>query len=191
MQLYAVTTESDPSQVLNLFDVGFDDVFSLPRDIDIVAARLRKAIQDVPETEAPRPRNRDASRPRLPPLAFTDLLQALSQSQKSVCIRLTRSNGEQAVIHLQNGNLVHGISGKLKGSDAIYRVIAWEEDGEYSVEPAEEFPGAQHFLAAGIDSHGGLPHSGRESGLRDAGRATVKSRHSGSRRGHISFRSRG
>ncbi len=139
MWLYAVTTENDPSRVLNLFDAGFDDVFSLPRDIDIVAARLRKAIQNHSDVETPagRPGRFQAT---FSALGFTDLLQALSQSQKSVCIRLTRSNGEQAVIHLQNGDLIHGICGKLKGSDAIYRVIVWEEDGEYSVEPADEFP---------------------------------------------------
>lgn len=139
MRLYALTTENDPSQVLNLFDVGFDDVFSLPRDIDIVSARLRKAIQAVPET-GPSPSSPGRFQATFAALAFTDLLQALSQSQKSVCIRLTRSSGEQAVIHLQQGNLVHGVSGKLKGPDAVYRVIAWEEDGEYSVEPVEEFP---------------------------------------------------
>lgn len=139
VQLYSITTESDPSQVLNLFDIGFDDVFSLPRDIDIVAARLKKSLGSAPEREAleSRPGRFQAT---FAALAFTDLLQALSQSQKSVCIRLTRANGEQAIIHLEDGNLVHGISGKLKGSDAVYRVIAWEEDGEYSVEPAEEFP---------------------------------------------------
>jgi len=139
MKLYAVTTENDPSRVLNHFDAGFDDVFSLPRDIDIVAARLRKAIQDVADTEAP-PARPGRFQATFSALGFTDLLQALSQSQKSVCIRLTRSNGEQAVIHLQNGDLIHGICGKLKGSDAIYRVIVWEEDGEYSVEPTDEFP---------------------------------------------------
>lgn len=139
LKLYAVTTENDPSRVLNLFDAGFDDVFSLPRDIDIVAVRLRKAIQDVSDTETT-PSQPGRFQATFSALGFTDLLQALSQSQKSVCIRLTRSNGEQAVIHLENGDLVHGICGKLKGSDAIYRVIIWEEDGEYSVEPAEEFP---------------------------------------------------
>lgn len=137
--LYAITTESDPSQVLNLFDAGFDDVFCLPRDIDIVSARLRKAIRDEPDAATP-PSEPGRFQASFAALAFTDLLQALSQSQKSVCIRLTRSNGEQAVIYLDNGQMIHGVCGKLKGSDAICRVITWEEDGEYSVEPVEAFP---------------------------------------------------
>jgi hypothetical protein len=41
---------------------------------------------------------------------------------------------------LENGQLINGICGKLKGSDAICRVITWEEDGEYSVEPVDAFP---------------------------------------------------
>ncbi len=139
--LYGITTETDPSQVLNLFDAGFDDVFTLPGDIDIVSARLRKAVKSMAaaENQAPSPGDFQAT---FAALAFTDLLQALSQSQKSVCIRLVRSNGEQAAVHLNQGQLVHAISGKFKGSDAICRVIAWEEDGEYSVESVDQFPEA-------------------------------------------------
>ncbi len=141
--VYAITTESDPSQVLNLFDAGFDDVFSLPRDVDIVSARLRKALKDVPDTTTPTPAPAPGQfQATFAALAFTDLLQALSQSQKSVGIKLLRSNGEQAVIHLDTGQLVHAICGDLKGSDAICRVITWEEDGEYRVEPVQEFPPA-------------------------------------------------
>lgn len=143
--LYALTNHSDPSRILNLFDAGFDDVFCLPRDIDIVAVRLRKAIQNEPDTEA-LPSQPGCFQATFAALAFTDLLQALSQSQKSVRISLIRSNGEQAVIYLTQGNLVNASSGKLQGSDAICRVITWEEDGEYTVEPADDFPAANISL---------------------------------------------
>ncbi len=61
-------------------------------------------------------------------------------------ISLIRSNGEQAVIYLDQGNLVNASSGQLQGSDAICRVITWEEDGEYTVQPAAEFPTANISL---------------------------------------------
>jgi DNA-binding response OmpR family regulator len=138
--LYAVTTQSDPSQVLNLFDAGFDDVFSLPRDIDIVAARLRQAVKGIAGTGTAAPAAPGSFQATFAALAFTDLLQALSQSQKSVCIRLARSNGETAVIHLDHGRLAHAKGDNLQGAEAIYRVIAWGDDGHYSVESATEFP---------------------------------------------------
>ena len=147
--LYAVTAHSDPSQVLNLFDAGFDDVFSLPRDIDIVAARLRQAIKDVANSDPMAP-----AAPAAPGsfqatfgvLAFTDLMQALSQSRKSVRIRLARGNGEAAVVHLEQGRLVHAACDDLQGEEAVHRLVAWEDDGQYAVEPAADFPAANVSL---------------------------------------------
>ncbi|MBK6735923.1 MAG: DUF4388 domain-containing protein [bacterium] len=141
--VYAVTTHADPAQVLNLFDAGFDDVFALPRDVDLVAARLRKALRagagaGAGEPVAPaRPGSFQAT---FTAFAFTDLMQTLSQSLKSVRIELAGPGGEQAVVYLDRGQLVHAACGSLRGGEAVYRVIAWEDNGRFAVEPAGEFP---------------------------------------------------
>ena len=138
--VFAVTTHADPVQVLNLFDAGFDDVFVLPRDADLVAARLRKALRAGTEAgaaPAARPGSFQAS---FKAFAFTDLMQTLNQSLKSVRINLSRSGGEQAVVYLDRGQMTHAACGPLKGADAVYRVIAWEDDGHFAVEPAADFP---------------------------------------------------
>jgi DNA-binding response OmpR family regulator len=142
VSVYALSANSEPSRMLTLFDAGFDDVFTLPRDVDLAAARLRKALRAAaagdPAASAPaRPGSFQAS---FTAFAFTDLMQTLSQSLKSVRIDLARPNGEQAVVYLDRGQLTHAACGELTGGWAVYRIIAWEDDGRFAVEPTTAFP---------------------------------------------------
>ena len=38
--------------------------------------------------------------------------------------------------------MIHGTAGDVSGAEAVYRVIAWEEDGEFTVHLENEFPEA-------------------------------------------------
>ncbi|MBN1141716.1 MAG: DUF4388 domain-containing protein [Deltaproteobacteria bacterium] len=133
--LYAFTAEPEPSRMLDLLDAGFDDVFSLPRDSELIAARLRKSLKEIPK-----PPPAGGFRASFAAFAFTDLLQGLSQGFKSVRIVLNRSKGEKAEIFLENGRLHYAHCQESKGPEAIYQIIAWGDDGEFTVEPATEFP---------------------------------------------------
>lgn len=140
--VYAVTGESEPAQLLNLFDAGFDDVFALPRDLDLVAARLRKALRTAAAGNGPpaAPARPGSFQATFTAFAFTDLMQTLNQSLKSVRIDLAGPRGEQAVVFLDRGQLTHAASCGLAGAEAVYRVIAWEDDGRFAVEPVTSFP---------------------------------------------------
>lgn len=139
--LYAISIERDPRQTLELFDAGYDDVFAPPHDFNIIAARLRKSFQKNSEAMPDRIKS-GGFRAGFKALSFTDLVQALGQSQKSVRIRLTKSTGDKADIYMKDGRLVHAESGTITGEDAVYEIIKWDEDGEYIVEPEKEFPPA-------------------------------------------------
>ena len=135
LSLYAITMENDPSRMLNLFDAGFDDVFTFPHNIDIVAARLRKTTRGTRKSTRP-----GSFQAAFSAFSFTDLLQGLSQGLKSVKVDLVRSNGKKATIYLNRGQLEHAACEGLRGPEAIYEVITWLDDGEFIVEPAQEFP---------------------------------------------------
>lgn len=135
LSLYAITVENDPSRMLNLFDAGFDDVFTFPHNIDIVAARLRKTTRGTRKSTRP-----GSFQAAFSAFSFTDLLQGLSQGLKSVKVDLVRSNGKKATIYLNRGQLEHAACGELRGPEAIYEVITWLDDGEFIVEPAQDFP---------------------------------------------------
>lgn len=141
LQLYVVTDSSDPSYTLELLEAGIDDVFSPPHELDLVAARVAGAV-------ASRSRVRSAFRVRggafsatLRAFPFLDLLQRLQHGLKSVRIELSRpSTGEEAVLFLEGGRPVHAASGDRAGPDVIYRVMAWGDDGEFTVHAESDIP---------------------------------------------------
>jgi len=137
--LYAITKTNSPSVVLDLLDGGFDDVFSKPYDFDIIAARISKSIRGLSQ------KTRSSEKPsgfsaNFKAFAFIDLMQTLGQSLKTVHVSLHSSAGENADLYLRKGKLVHAECGKLAGVEAIYHVIAWGDNGGFSVEPEEQFP---------------------------------------------------
>ena len=140
-RLFALTGESDPSRILGLLDLGFDEVFALPQDLDLVGARLRKSLRDKEDrpAEAAVPGGFGAPLSALP---FTDLLQALSQSMKTVRVDLTHRDGDRATCHLERGRLVHAVCGEAAGARALYAVIAWRDEGSFTVAPVEACPAA-------------------------------------------------
>ncbi|MBM4130298.1 DUF4388 domain-containing protein [bacterium] len=144
LPVFAVTGDAEPARLLTLFDAGFADVYALPRDLDLVPARLRQALRAPPagaNAGAPAaPARPGAFQATFAAFAFTDLMQTLSQSFKSVRIDLERSGGERAVMFLDRGQLVHAACGALRGAEAVYRVIAWEDDGSFAVQPESRFP---------------------------------------------------
>lgn len=137
--LYAITLEHDPRRTLELFDSGYDDVFTPPHDFNIIAARLRKSFQNKTRT-APDHVKPGGFRAGFKAFSFTDLIQALGQSQKSVRIHIAKSTGDSADIYMKEGRLVHAESGTAAGEAAVHKVLAWNEDGEYIVEPEKDFP---------------------------------------------------
>ena len=139
--LYVITDSGDPSYTLALLEAGIDDVFSPPHDLDLVAARIVRAV-------ASRSRVRSAYRVRggafsatLEAFSFLDLVQRLQHGLKSVRIELSRpSTGEEAVLFLDGGRPVHAASGDQVGPEVIYRVMAWGDDGEFTVHAESDIP---------------------------------------------------
>jgi CheY-like chemotaxis protein len=137
--VFVLTDESDPALVLNLLDVGVDDVFGPPHDFDLIAARVQRSIRShatTPVADMP-PGNFAA---RFDAFSFLDLAQVLANGHKNVCVELRRGTGEEAVLYVEKGRPVHAACGALTGPQAVYYVVAWEDDGEFTVNDTTDFP---------------------------------------------------
>lgn len=136
--MYALVDAADPSVTLDLIDMGFDDVLAPPHDFGIISARITRSVR-----QAKRSTSRDTHtgfRGTFGALSFVDLVQSLGQSRKSVRIELTRTDGEAAMVHLDQGRLVHARTGEVQGVEAVYHVITWGDDGTFMVVPVDTFP---------------------------------------------------
>jgi hypothetical protein len=137
--LYAFTEADGSSSTLDLLDAGFDDVFAPPYDYDVISARMNKALR----AAARRPSTDRATghfSASFEVFALVDLLQTLGQSLKTVRIDLENPAGENAVIYMQRGRIVYAACGDIAGPEAVYRIIAWGEEGSFSVSPTDDFP---------------------------------------------------
>ncbi len=140
--LFVLTDSTDPTLVLNLLDIGANDVFGPTHEFDLMAARLNHAIRNQARQA---PSGHAGSRQfsaTFEVFGFMDLVQTLGHGFKSVRIDLARSDGEEAQLFMEKGRLIHGTAGDQSGADAVYRVITWEEDGEFTVHLEDEFPEA-------------------------------------------------
>lgn len=138
--LYMVRAHDDPAATLSLLDAGADDVFSPAHDPDLCVARIDRALRSRASqvgVARPAPGQITAS---LGAFSFAGLLQSLGHGLKSVRIKLTSATGETAVVYLQDGRLLHATCGELEGEDAIYRIVAWQDEGDFVVLPTKQFP---------------------------------------------------
>lgn len=140
--IYVLTDSADASRTLALLDAGADDVFSPPHDFDLVAARVSRAVRA-------RARGRSEGSggsgggefsASFEIFSFLDLVQTLSHSRKTARIEVTRGSGEEAVVYTHQGRIVHAVHGDARGEEAVYRIIAWEDDGRFVVYPESDPP---------------------------------------------------
>jgi DNA-binding response OmpR family regulator len=138
--LFVLTDSSDPALVLNLLDIGVDDVFGPPHDFDLIAARINRAIRSRPREQPGSTAQPGQFSATFEHFSFLDLAQMLSQSFKTVRVDLSTSSGERAVLFMQKGRFTHGTCGDVSGPEAVYRVIGWGQDGEFTVREESSFP---------------------------------------------------
>jgi hypothetical protein len=64
---------------------------------------------------------------------LADIIQLVSNSNQSGRFILTRTSGQQGMIYLKKGEIIHAEADVFKGEDAIFTLIAWDE-GEFIFE---------------------------------------------------------
>ncbi|HEX7522650.1 MAG TPA: DUF4388 domain-containing protein, partial [Candidatus Deferrimicrobium sp.] len=136
--LFAVTQRSEPSFLLNLMDTWFSDVFTLPMNGQVVVARISRALSGR-EKGAGGPARHGFSA-TFKDLSFVDLVQALGTGGKNVRMRIEHASGMQADICFRQGRIVFAECGDEKGVDVVYRVICWQDAGNFRIEPIRSFP---------------------------------------------------
>jgi hypothetical protein len=136
--LFAVTRRNEPSFLLNLLDTWFSDVLTIPLNSQVVVARITNVIS-VSHKGFTRLSSQGFSA-TFKDLSFAELIQALGNETKNVHMHIEHSSGSQADVWFRQGRIVCAVSGREQGVEAVYRVIRWQDDGVFRIEPAKEFP---------------------------------------------------
>lgn len=138
--VFVLTDSSEAARTLGLLDAGASDVFGPPHDLDLVAARISRAVRGRARTGGRATTGGGDFSASFEIFSFLDLVQTLSHSRKTARISLRRGDGEEATVFTHHGRMVHAVAGDLLGEEAVYHVISWEDDGAFVVHPEDEAP---------------------------------------------------
>lgn len=137
--LFVLTDGTDPALVLNLLDLGVDDVFGPPHDFDVISARIHRALRARAAVAVQEAVEGQFSA-KFEAFSFLDLAQMLANGLKSVRVDLRRTSGDEGVLYVHKGRPIYAESGPLTGPKAVHHVVSWEDEGEFSVHEVDEFP---------------------------------------------------
>ncbi len=118
------------------FELGVEDYLTKPIFVRELLARVnallnRRAQERIAARQPASGRTRFAG--SILDMAVVDLLQTFDVSRKSGVLTVTNGGVQQAVIAFRDGAVVDAVLGKLRGAEAVYRTLVWNE-GEFSIE---------------------------------------------------------
>lgn len=131
--LIFIASRGDIEEKLRQVSDGVEDYIAKPFFIREVVARTKKIADRMHleklQTQARRPGVIDG---RLEEMNVIDLFQSLEMGQKTCSLTLTRGN-EKCQIFLEGGQVYDAVMGKLKGEEAVYKIIEWA-DGAFEID---------------------------------------------------------
>ncbi len=131
------------------FELGVEDYLTKPIFVRELIARInmllnRRAQERIAARQPASGRTRFAG--SILDMAVVDLLQTFDVSRKSGVLTI-KNGAQEAVIAFREGAVVDAVLGKLRGAEAVYRTLVWNE-GEFSI----EFRSVESHDAVGIST---------------------------------------
>lgn len=131
--LILMASKSDISDKLKMVQDLVEDFVEKPFFIKEALAHIKRVIDKVALEKMARETSSDGTlRGSLAQMNCMDLLQSLEMGRKSCALSLT-NNGEQCDIFFIEGQIKHAVYGKLKGDNAVYKVLTWTE-GNFKID---------------------------------------------------------
>ncbi len=110
---------ADPADVTRALEMGAEDVIELPTNVDVIVARVRRAIGRRASDDA-------AIGGRLADLPLHELLQTLTLGGRTARVRIQGAI-ESGTVQVRAGQIVAAMYGARTGEDAFYAMVALEE----------------------------------------------------------------
>jgi DNA-binding response OmpR family regulator len=138
---FFLTRERGDRLATQCLEAGADDFFPKPPDLEMLSIKIRNilALKNSRGT-------RSGISGTLADMSFTDIIQSLTTGEKDVEIQL-QNGGKKGVIYIQQGEIIYAQTQGLKGQDAFYRLMTWQ-DGEFEIKACTAVPPRNIFESA-------------------------------------------
>lgn len=131
--LILMASKTDISEKLKMVQDSVEDFVEKPFFIKDALARIKRVVDRIALEKMARDTSSDGTlRGSLAQMNCMDLLQSLEMGRKSCALSLT-NNGEQCDLYFTEGQIKHAVYGKLKGDNAVYKVLTWTE-GNFKID---------------------------------------------------------
>lgn len=139
---YLLTNNESLFELTGLLQKGIEDIFSAENDLDpflIKIIRTRKRISEYSQKHI-QMLEKMGTFGSLSDMNLIDLLQTMNGSGKTCLINVT-ALGNQLMIYIHNGFIVHAENDKLQGEEAIFKGLEWNK-GIWNFDPIDisDFP---------------------------------------------------
>jgi len=120
-----LASKGDINEKLKMVQDQVEDFIEKPFFVKEVVARVKKVIDKIAlEKMAREAPGESVLRGSLAQMNVMDLLQSLELGHKTCALTLTK-DGDNCEMYFTDGQINHAIYGKLKGDEAVYKVLTW------------------------------------------------------------------
>ena len=120
-----MASKADISEKLKALQDTVEDFIEKPFFVKEAAARIKKVVDKISlEKMAREAPGESVLRGNLAQMNVLDLLQSLDMGRKTCALTLS-NNGDKCKMFFTDGQINHAIYGKMKGDEAVYKVLTW------------------------------------------------------------------
>jgi response regulator RpfG family c-di-GMP phosphodiesterase len=124
---------SDPASVERGLNLGVIDYITKPYSVDVFVLKVKKTIENFNQQRSFEEKKQRGVSGSLSEISIPDILQILSNARRTGLLTITSSKGV-GEIYLDSGRIVDAIYSGLRGEEAFYQIIGWE-DGTFNLDP--------------------------------------------------------
>jgi DNA-binding response OmpR family regulator len=128
-----MAAKTDVNEKLKPVQDTVEDFLEKPFFIKEAAAKIKKVVDKIALEKMAREAPGDSVlRGSLAQMGVLDLLQSLDMGRKTCSLTLA-NNGDNCKLFFTEGQINHALYGKLKGDEAVYKVLTWTE-GNFEID---------------------------------------------------------
>lgn len=130
-----LSRRDDSRLITKAFDLGAEDIVQKPVRVEVLFAKIQKMMERIARSKkAAVPAGTTAGvSGSLSEMSLPDIVQILGAGRRT-CLLTIHHDSEKADIYLEEGRIVNTVYKDMKGEEAFYSIIGWEE-GTFTITP--------------------------------------------------------
>ncbi len=134
---FVFLSRRDDSQIVTkALELGAEDYITKPVKVDVFCAKIKTMLARLKEEKKVETAQPVGVTGSLSEMSLPDIIQILGAGRKTAKITL-ENNGKKAYIYLEDGRVVNAEIDDLKGEEAFYKILWWNE-GTFTIDPNVE-----------------------------------------------------